>query len=236
MVMHFDADRRGATAVGIPLDVKVKVYGDGTRALGSVPDMGEPAQLVATVEKLTGIRIDHLAVLDWQAFSTLIDRVGGVDMSTEGGNGAVSFGGIRMQATGKDALKAVTPQRGGDSVALMQSQLGLMGAVVDGSLHQELHRSPLLVYNFLDAVTENLAVDEEWSVPSMARLFLSVWNLRSGDMKYVTVPVSCVRVRGQCRPKLDEQAAPAFWKAVAQDRADEWLAENNNRGRVQTSR
>ncbi len=89
--MHFDADRLGATVVGIPLDVEAEVPGHGVREVGSVPALGDPPLLVATVEGLTGFRIDHLAVLDWHAFETLVDRMGGIDLSA-GGAAAPSAG------------------------------------------------------------------------------------------------------------------------------------------------
>ena len=234
MVMHFDADRLGATVVGIPLDVEAEVPGHGVREVGSVPALGGPPLLVATVEGLTGFRMDHLAVLDWHAFETLVDRMGGIDLSA-GGGGAFS-GSYRMQVNGQDALKLVSPQPGLETVALLRRQLVLIDVVVGGSLHQEMHRSPLLVYNFLDAVTQNLAVDEEWSVASMARMFLSLWSLRSGDIVYVTVPVTCDRVRDKCRARLDEKAAPEFWSAVERDRIDAWLSENDKRGLVDATR
>ncbi len=233
MVMHFDADRRGATVVGLPLEVEVKVPGHGTRTLGSVPELGDPPLLVATVESLTGFRMDHVAVLDWQAFKTIVDRLGGIDVMVGGGGGALS-GAYRMQVDGTEALKVVSPRHGVDSVAQLRLQLTLMDAVVDGSLHQ--HKSPLLVYNFLDAVTENLAVDEGWSVASMARLFFSVWALRSADIEYVTLPASCAPGRDLCRPRLDERAAPDFWSAVERDRIQAWLSENDSRGRVNAHR
>lgn len=236
MVMHVDADRRGVTMVGIPTDLKVTVPGDGRRPLADVASTGKPADLIATVESLTGSTVDHVAVLDWRAFGTLIDRLGGIKVSTSGsGNGAVSMGGVRMPVTGRDVLRTVSPHPDVDSVTLVRSQLGLIDLVVDGTLHPEPFKNPLLVYNFLDSVTQNLAVDQGWSTSSMARLFFSVLNLRSGDMKYVTVPVICARGIGPCRPRLDTRAASAFWSAVERDRIDKWLIESHDRGRVETS-
>jgi LCP family protein required for cell wall assembly len=234
MVMHVDADRRGVTIVGIPNDLRVKVPGGGRRTLGDVARTAKPAQLVTTVESLTGLTMDHFAVLDWRAFKTLIDRLGGIRASTTGsGAGPVSIGGIRLQVTGQDAMKAVLPRPDVDSVSLVHRQLGLMQAVVDGTMHRNL-QNPLLVYNFLDAVTQNLTVDKEWSTASMARLFVSVLSMQSRDMIWVTVPVTCGQGR-LCRPKLDSHAAPAFWTAVGEDRIDKWLIRNHNRGRVTTA-
>lgn len=233
MVVHVDADKRGATVVGIPTDLEVKVPGDGRRPLADVASSGRPDELIATAAGLTGFTVDHLAVLDWRAFKTLIDRLGGIKLSTAGGgSGAVPIGGSQMRVTGQDAMKVVSPRPGIDSVALVHSQLGLTNLVVDGTLHPEPLKNPLVVYNFLDAVTQNLAVDKGWSNTSMAGLFFSVLNLRSSDMTYVTVPVTCAQGQRRCRPQLDERAAPAFWNAVEQDRIGGWLAENHDRGRV----
>ena len=233
MVMHLDPARRAPTVVGIPADVRVEVPGGGHSTLGSVAQRQEPSELIATVEGLTGFRMDHLAVLDWKAFKTLTDRMGGIDLRVGGSTAAGPVGGYRMQITGQEALEAVSPQPGVDSMALLSRQMMLMDAVVDGSLHGGL-KSPLLVYNFLDAVTGNLSVDEGWSIASMTRLFFGVWTLPSGAIRYVTLPVDCVRVKNLCRPKLDRRAAADFWSAVENDQISDWLAENHGRGLVNT--
>jgi hypothetical protein len=234
MVMHVDSDKRGVTMIGIPMDLSVKVPGDGRRTLAEVASTGTPAQLIAAVEGMTVFPMDHLAVLDWRAFKTLIDRAGGLRVSTAGGGGPMPVGGMSMQATGEQALKTVVPSRDVDTATLASSQLRLMDAVVEGTLHRTL-KNPLLVYNFLDSVTQNLAVDEGWSTLSMARLFLTVLSLPGSDMKYVTVPVFCPQGKDRCRPRLDVKAAASFWNAVEQDRVDEWLRENQNRGLVQAT-
>lgn len=63
MVLHVDGDRDGASLIAIPPASRVDVPGRGyTKVNASVSG---PSLAVETVENLTGVRIDHLAVVDW---------------------------------------------------------------------------------------------------------------------------------------------------------------------------
>ena len=43
--------------------------------------LGGPTLLIQTVEKLTDIRVDHLAVIDFAGFQSMVDAVGGIDIT-----------------------------------------------------------------------------------------------------------------------------------------------------------
>ena len=81
MILHVDADRDGASLVSIPRDSWVDVPGYGYNKINAAFSLAGPSLAIETVEKLTGVRIDHLAVVDWAGFQSLIDTVGGVTVT-----------------------------------------------------------------------------------------------------------------------------------------------------------
>lgn len=95
-LLHVYADHRNAVAVSVPRDTLVTIPpcklpdGSWTRTR---PDTmfnaaystgetarGNPACTQNTVEKLTGLRVDHTVVVDFKGFAALTDVVGGVEV------------------------------------------------------------------------------------------------------------------------------------------------------------
>ena len=81
MVLHLDANRRKAWVVSIPRDAWVPIPGHRDNKLNAAYSLGGPALFVQTLERLTGLRMDHLVVLDWTGLRRVTDAVGGVPVS-----------------------------------------------------------------------------------------------------------------------------------------------------------
>ncbi|MFR9754713.1 LCP family protein, partial [Streptomyces sp. TR06-5] len=81
MLFHLSGDRSDATVVSLPRDTWTDIPGHGRAKLNAAYSWGGPALAVRTVQDLTGVRVDHLAVVDWNGFRSLTDAVGGVDVT-----------------------------------------------------------------------------------------------------------------------------------------------------------
>ena len=229
MVVHIDADRRGASVISIPRDSWVEVPGHGPAKINAAFSYAGPSLAVATVERLTGVRIDHLAIIDWAGFEQLTDAVGGVEVTIprtvrDSARGIVWRRGT-YRLDGAQAL-AYVGQRYGlargdlDRVARQQAYLR---SLLQASLHTRMRTDPKMVYDFLDVVTRHLSVDAGWSTWSMARLALSLRDLRSADVRYLTAPVrSLGRVERQSVVFLDPDVGAELWRAVRADRVQAW--------------
>lgn len=238
MVVHVARDRRGAAVVALPLAARVAVPGHGQRRLGSMFVLGGPALAVNTVESLTRIRIEQVAVVDWHVFELLADRLGGLQLALdpdEVGPISPSTGAEHGFVDGDTVTKFVT-EPGVGPVAHLHRRLIVLDEVMRTSLHQEMHKSPLLLYRFLRILAPHLAVDDSWSAMELTRFAASQWRLRSADIRYVTAPLTCRGSRQRCRVALDESAAPAFWDAVREDQLDEWLLAHHLRGAANRQR
>jgi anionic cell wall polymer biosynthesis LytR-Cps2A-Psr (LCP) family protein len=130
---------------------------------------------------------------------------------------------------GRQALAYV--ELGGDppgaDLARIRRQQLFLRALMEDTLHAEMRRDPLMLYSFLDTVTRHLAVDATWSFREMASLLVSLRDLRSADIHYLTVPV---RGPGHAGPpgveRLDHREAAGLWDAVRRDRVLTWLASH----------
>jgi LCP family protein required for cell wall assembly len=69
-----------AGVVGIPRDSYVPIPGVGTRKINESLFYGGPQLTVATVERLTGIRIDAFVLAAFEEFRQLVTTVGGVEV------------------------------------------------------------------------------------------------------------------------------------------------------------
>lgn len=67
-----------STIVGIPRDSYVPVAGGGTDKINSSLVRGGPAGVVATVQRLSGIRFHYWALTEFSHFRRMVERLGGV--------------------------------------------------------------------------------------------------------------------------------------------------------------
>ncbi|CCB74764.1 putative transcriptional regulator [Streptantibioticus cattleyicolor NRRL 8057 = DSM 46488] len=87
MLLHLSADRSRLSVVGIPRDTYVELpapHGGRPRPakLNAAYAVGGPGLTVRTVERLTGVRVDHYLELDFTSFMRTVDAVGGVPVCT----------------------------------------------------------------------------------------------------------------------------------------------------------
>ncbi len=90
VLFHTDANGKGGGAVTIQADTRVDVPGRGTEPLWDAIKQGGPSLLVQTITQFTGIPINHYAQLDFDHIASLVDAVGGVDVTVP--NATQGFG------------------------------------------------------------------------------------------------------------------------------------------------
>jgi LCP family protein required for cell wall assembly len=70
----------GRTMMSIPRDTLAEVPGHGTQMINAAFSLGKAPLLVASVEKLTGIHIDHYVELGFGSVINTVDAFGGVEI------------------------------------------------------------------------------------------------------------------------------------------------------------
>jgi LCP family protein required for cell wall assembly len=68
--------------LSIPRDTEAAIAGHGITKINAAYAYGGPALAIKTVERFTGVKINHVIVVNLAAFPQFIDAIGGVDVAT----------------------------------------------------------------------------------------------------------------------------------------------------------
>jgi LCP family protein required for cell wall assembly len=178
------------TVVSIPRDSYVPIPGHGKDKINAAFAMGGAQLLTETVERATGLRLDHYAEIGFSGFAGLVDALGGVTMCpTVPINDPLA--GIDLPAgcqklDGRNALGYVrtrdTPRADLDR---MVNQRQFLSALLHRAASPAVWLNPFRWYSVPRAAVGALTVDRGDRVWDLARLG---WALR-GSPTAMTVPI-----------------------------------------------
>ncbi|MCC3779690.1 LCP family protein [Streptomyces sp. UNOB3_S3] len=243
-LLHVYGDREHAVAVSIPRDTLVDIppcrlpdggWTDGQQHVmfnsaftvgGSAK--GNPACTQNTVERLTGLRVDHTVVVDFAGFSAMTSAVGGVDVCVPkdvyrgdlnpnlGSRGELLFRQGRQTVSGQKALDYVRVRHGigdGSDIGRIQRQQAFLSSMIKKVRSQGFKPTTLLP--LADAATKSMTVDPGLgSADKMLSFAMSLKNIDLHDMKFVTLPW---RYDGN-RVAVVQPDADALWASIRADR------------------
>jgi LCP family protein required for cell wall assembly len=233
MLVHVAGDRQSVSVVSIPRDAWVSVPGHGHAKVNAAFSWGGPSLTVQTVERLTGVRIDHLAVVDWDGFRRITDLLGGVTVEVprtvyDSARGRTWTAGAH-HLDGDAALLYVRQRHGlprGDFDRVERQQY-LVRQLLDKVAGQGLWSNPVRRYRMLDAVTANLSVDAGWSFARMRHLAAQLAHVPVDAFHFTTMPVAGTgTIDGQSVVFVDPVSDHDLFAAINEDRAPAWFASH----------
>jgi LCP family protein required for cell wall assembly len=227
MLIHISADRDQVTAVSLPRDSWVDVPGYGMAKINAAFSFGGPSLAIQTVERLTDVRIDHIAVVDWEGFRELTDAVGGVPVQVphtvyDSARDITWTAGEHL-LNGQEALDYVGQRYGlpGGDLDRVRRQQAVLATLAEESLEER--NSPSLVLDFVGMLTRHVSVDDEWSTRELTSLAWSLRHVGRNDVRYLTAPVSGFGWEGaQSVVRLDRAAGDELWRAIKLDQVARW--------------
>lgn len=241
MVLHVTADRDHAYLVSIPRDSYVRIYDEN----GNYQEMSKinealsvhgPAAYVATIEELTDLRMDHFAAVDWEGFKDISTALGGVEVYIPETfyDNSQNIQWIKGTKTleGDEALAYVRTRYGLDDgdFGRIARQQNFMRAMVGKMLSQGTLANPIKLTNTLQAVVDNLTVDDEFDSGEIRDLALSMRGIRTDDLTFLTAPWSGYGTQEGSTVNLDMKQGKELWQAMAEDDiagyVDEYGAES----------
>jgi LCP family protein required for cell wall assembly len=80
MLVRTDPGRGRTSFLSIPRDLRVDIPGRGSAKINAAYQFGGPDLAVRAVRNFTGLRVNHVAVVDFANFEELIDALGGVEI------------------------------------------------------------------------------------------------------------------------------------------------------------
>jgi polyisoprenyl-teichoic acid--peptidoglycan teichoic acid transferase len=80
LLVRTDPKRHRLSYLSVPRDLRVEIPGYGPNKINAAYQLGGPALTMKTVAALTGLQPNHVVVVDFEDFRTVIDALGGVEI------------------------------------------------------------------------------------------------------------------------------------------------------------
>lgn len=232
MLVHVAGDRSSVQVVSIPRDSWVTIPGHGSGKINAAYSLGGPSLTIQTVELLTGVRIDHFAIADFESFATLTDELGGVNIPLTRilDSGDVTLEPGLQLLSGAEALDYVRQRDdlpGGD-LDRVQRQQAWLRAIAETAVSNGVTTDPFALTQTLELVAASVAVDDGFTVATMRDLAISLRDLQPRDLTFLTIPVTGAGVlqNGQSVVSLDREAMEELMAAVRADALPAYIDAN----------
>ncbi|MGW0939019.1 LCP family glycopolymer transferase [Streptomyces sp. NPDC002666] len=243
ILFHVSKDRTNATAVSIPRDLMTNIpdckakQEDGSEktipgtqnvrfntSLGQ--DGRDPGCTMDTVKELTGLKVDHFMMVDFNAVKTLSTAVGGVKIclahavKDEKSHLDLPAGPNTVQ--GEDALAFVRTRHAyanGSDLDRIKGQQQFIGSMIREMKSNDTLTSPKKLFKLADAATKALTVDSAIdSVPKLTTLAKELTKIDTKNITFVTLPV----IDNPAEPKpitvvVDPVKAPQLLSMMQED-------------------
>jgi LCP family protein required for cell wall assembly len=216
MVLHIPADGAPPSIVSFPRDSWVTIPGHGKNKINAAYPIGynaareagareRPAEsaglnlTIRTIERLTGLHIDHYMQVDLLGFYRISEAIGGVRVCLKEAQNAHTESGGTRSYSGIDLPKGWSVIKGEQALAFVRQRHGLPHGDLDRIKRQQyflraafqkitsagMLLNPFKMHALLNAVGRSLLTDPSLNLISLAQEFAS---LTSGRIRFATLP------------------------------------------------
>ncbi|MFD3652445.1 LCP family protein [Streptomyces sp. NPDC058620] len=243
ILLHVSKDRTNATALSIPRDLITDIpdcpttQSDGsTKDIPGTPgkrfneSLGQyertPSCTMRTITELTGVKVDHFMVADFNAVKTLTAAVDGVDVclakDIDDDKSHLKLPKGNHTLDGEQALAFLRTRKsvgfGGD-LSRIEIQQQFLGSLMRKLKSNDTLTSPTKMWKLAEAATKALTVDDK--INDINRLRQLGMELSSVDMKnitFTTVPVVDNPAETvKATVVLDKTKAPQLFSMIRED-------------------
>jgi LCP family protein required for cell wall assembly len=233
ILAHLPKGRGSAQLISIPRDTWVHIpaakdgrHGNADAKINAALAWGGIPLVVQTIESFTGVRIDHVAIIDFAGFKEIIDALGGVDIYVDHAftshyslnpNGIRQFGQGWQHMDGAAALDYSRERHAfadGDFDRIKHQQQ-MIKAVLDKAANGGLLSNPAALNAFITASAHAVSVDQTMNLIDTA---MELRGLRSGSLTFFTSPSRGTGMVGtESVVFADTAKAKALFDAVRRD-------------------
>lgn len=222
MLLHVPTSGH-TSLISLPRDSYVSIPGHGYGKLNSSIALGGPQLLVETVEKLSGMGVDHYVQVSMDGVAQLTDAVGGVNLCydrtvDDADSGMVWEAGCHdvdgAQALAFSRMRKSDPQ--GD-IGRTARQRQVVSKVIAKAATPAVLLHPNRQLDLVKAGTSALTVDSSSSMFTIAREGLALRAALGTNGVTGVPPISSLnyRANGQSNVLLNPDTTPAFFQKVA---------------------
>ncbi|GAA0731714.1 LCP family protein [Dactylosporangium roseum] len=231
IMLHLNKDHSKAQMISIPRDTWVYVpkskngkYGNTNAKINASFAWGGAPLMVQTVEHFTGVRINHVALVDFAGFKEIVNALGGVEIDVPQSfttayalNGTRHFNKGLQTMDGAAALDYARERHAfadGDFARIQHQQQVIM-AILNKAASGGTLSSPTKLNAFLRATADSVTIDGTLNIVDMA---MELRGLRGDDLTFYTSPTKGTGMMGSESVVLaDEAKVKSFYDAVRND-------------------
>lgn len=237
LLVHVSAERGTVQVVSLPRDSYVTIPAHKGTDGSAVPErrnklnaayaFGGPPLTVATIERSTGVRVDHYVEVDFLGFVRLVDAVGGVDVCTP-----VRLrdrkAGLRLAKgtshvdgeTGLAYVRARSLDARAD-LGRVERQQRFLAAMAHRATSKDVLLDPRSLVRFLDAALSAVRADPDLTEQQLVELGTSLRHVSGADIRFGTVPIANPSYRSRNAGAValwDKAASTELFTAMREDR------------------
>ncbi len=232
MLAHLDKVSGEAQLLSIPRDLWVDIPGQGMGKINAAYSYGGPSLMVQTIRENLGIEVNHYVEVGFVGFTSLVDELGGIELTFPNPARDVSSG-LDVEAgtqivDGDTALafarsRKYQENQGGRWVGVEASDLGRT------QRQQEVVRAILTELKTPGSITEageiagslarHMTIDSALAGASVAQMAWDFRGLLTGGLSGQTLPVYGDSVGGASIVRIQEPEATAMIEGFIGDAA-----------------
>ncbi|WP_229328429.1 LCP family protein, partial [Streptomyces sp. UNOC14_S4] len=237
MLVHLSAARDRATVVSLPRDTYTvlparrdaagRPHPAHVQKLNAAYAEGGPSLSVRSVERLTGVHVDHYLEVDFAGFMRTVDLLGGVRVCTDRP--------LHDSSSGLDLPVGASTLNGGQALQYvrarhldqvsdlgrMQRQQRFLAALLHGAGGSGVLLNPVKFQKVATTLLDSMRADPGFGSGELIALGRAVKNLTPATTEFVSVPVSSVNYvvpNVGSTVRWNEAAAARIFQALREDR------------------
>lgn len=195
MLLHIPADRKNLYVMSVMRDTWIDIPGKGEAKINAALATGGVPLVVQTMEGLFGVRIDHVADMDFQGFEALTNALGGVEI-----NVPYAFKSFHMP--GKTFSKGPQLMDGATALAFVReryafpdgdyqrvkNQQAFLKAVMSKMLTAGTLSNPVTISDIVTKFSPYVSVDKSLDAGAVAALGVQLKDVRTSNVTMFTLP------------------------------------------------
>ena len=236
MMAYIPKDRKHMYLVSFPRDLYVEIPGHDKQKINAAYELGGAPLTVQTVQNFTGYMIDHVALIDFNSFISMVDSLGGITINNPYGgcdtSQHVCFKKGKITLNREDALHYVRWRHGlpnGD-ITRSQNQQRVVRAIAAKMMSGGVLANPVKLNEVLGKTSEWVTVDSTLTNDMIRDTALNMNLGSSNDIRSITAPISGyadVPTYGDV-DLVDEAKMQELRKALADDTMDAYWEKHHN--------
>lgn len=235
ILIHLSADRTRAYGISIPRDSMVNRPECRLKNGDTVPaadyqmwntafSVGGAACTVQQFEQLTGVRVQHFVVVDFQGFKDMVDAINGVEVCLpepiDDPDHNIHLKAGTREIKGNEALAYVRVRYrvgNGSDTSRVKRQQAFLASMARKVISADTLSRPDRTFMFLNAATSSLTVDKGLkNMGKIAEVAIQFKDIGLDKIQFVTVPWGADPLdpnRIVWKPEATE-----LWQRIANDR------------------